>query len=145
MWSSLVMVLVLCQLHDIVHCATLQEEAREKSDEPSLRLSDAADQQTAMVYEESTVYYFITIQKQWKDAKAYCENMGTTLAIITTVKEQKRLMNILLARYHNLPNWWVGSKRNAGEKEWHWLSGEPIPTSPLLWHNTAYEGNGCLK
>ena len=88
-----------------------------------------------------------------KKQKAYCKKINTILVIITTFKEQEKLMKLTQDRYkeyelttYDFLNWWVGARKETAGKEWRWSSGEPVLTEKLKWRQgKGADSVGCLK
>ena len=63
-------------------------------------------------------YKVYTLSKSWKEAKAYCENLGGHLATITSADEQTFIKTFSTGRY------WLGGTDEEKEGTWKWITGE---------------------
>jgi len=69
----------------------------------------------------------------WPEAKRRCEDMGGSLACVTSLEELKFLWK--LANRDHAPDGtccWVGATDEERETEWTWLSGEPFGLRKVL-------------
>ncbi|XP_034161361.2 snaclec agglucetin subunit alpha-2-like [Pangasianodon hypophthalmus] len=95
-------------------------------------------------------YIFISTPLGWREAQSYCRRYYKDLATITTMEENKRLVESGSGSYEN----WIGLRRTSGT--WTWSDGEPltfpnwfgdISVFPIYWDNcavTSYDYSGFL-
>ena len=69
-------------------------------------------------YWNNHYYKVYFISKSWKEAKAYCEDLGGHLATITSADEQTFIKTFSTGRY------WLGGTDEAKEGTWKWITGE---------------------
>jgi hypothetical protein len=66
-------------------------------------------------------YEVINETKRWTDAKLHCESLGGYLATVTSLEEQKFIME-LLSEQGTRSSYWLGGYREGGR--WQWVTGE---------------------
>ena len=75
----------------------------------------------------------------WKEAKAYCENLGGYLVTITSKEEQDTVINLVAEGMQ--AQYWLGGTDEGDEGNWRWITGE----SWDYWYSTVtfnnYQGN----
>lgn len=71
------------------------------------------------------IVYFAT-PATWDAARASCESIGGTLAIIDDLAENNLVATIPPADPTNLPDCWAAGTDAGTEGEWHWLAGGSI-------------------
>ncbi|XP_062454481.1 C-type lectin domain family 17, member A-like [Rhea pennata] len=89
-----------------------------------------------------TCYFFSTDQKAWMDAKLFCTNLSSHLAIINSEQENKFLANQIM----ETQTYWLGLTDMHKEGDWQWVDGRPL--SLRLWssgepNNVGHYGEDC--
>jgi hypothetical protein len=62
----------------------------------------------------------------WNSAKTFCEKLGGHLATITSVEENKAVLDLLLKANKDA---WIGATDKNEEGNWKWVNGEPFSYS----------------
>lgn len=70
------------------------------------------------------IYRVFLKQCTWKEAKAYCESIGGTLAMPKTKEQNENIINI--AKAYNINGLWLGGTDEGHEGTWTWLDETPI-------------------
>lgn len=88
--------------------------------------SQSLDNNSELIKQEFNghLYSLIDEPMSWTEAKAYCENLGGYLAVITDEKEQHFIEEKILQSDTSNRMYWIGGIQNSGE--WTWINGEPF-------------------
>jgi len=84
-------------------------------------------------------YYLISGTLSWYDANAYAQNMGGTLAVITSAEENEIVSQLLNEVV--IGGCWLGAESTSGE--WKWVTGEEFVYSN--WGEGEPNNNGGIE
>ncbi|KAG7221458.1 hypothetical protein INR49_017227 [Caranx melampygus] len=84
-------------------------------------------------------YHFINKSKTWDEAKSYCRDKHTDLAIVYNMSDMKRLQ----CSAGSSPEAWIGLRNRTGEKMWRWsLPGVKYKEDNGKWSNNEPDDPG---
>ncbi|CAJ1084182.1 macrophage mannose receptor 1-like [Xyrichtys novacula] len=91
------------------------------------------------VEEGSGEHIFVSLEKTWYEAQAYCREKYTDLSFITSQSEQNRLQ---AASGQNITTGWIGlHKESINSSVWKWSGGEHITYQNWgYWQPDNYNG-----
>merc|ERR1712042_68178 len=79
----------------------------------------------------TSTYIIVREEATWEEAFKSCENLGGSLATLPSIKDARRLLEMmkLWGNTDSNGHYWVGAKATESGVEWgwKWLSGEAIP------------------
>lgn len=89
-------------------------------------------------------YVAFDLSMTWKEAEAYCERLGGTLATITSAAEQAAVEEIISTGTKKM--YWLGGTDEEKENIWKWVTGEPF----VYWNEStcfdnAFYGENYLQ
>ncbi|XP_026112872.1 CD209 antigen-like protein C [Carassius auratus] len=87
-------------------------------------------------FHQSSLYFFSSEQKNWKESRRYCRERGADLIIINNREEQDFVGNI-----SGSDHFWIGLSDIDEEGRWKWVDGSTLTSG--FWAST--EPNGKEK
>ena len=98
-------------------------------------------------------YWFSSIQRNWGEAKKYCETEEGHLASITNPKIHDYIRSKVKSKHHE--TWfWVGGTDQGNENNWRWTDGSTWvftkwatkqPDNRWWWTWKGWKGEHCLQ
>lgn len=76
------------------------------------------------VIDGSNLYYIVTENLTWEEAKIYCEERDGHLVNIKTLEEEVAIENFILAAQSPSISFWIGGTDRETEGRWKWSNGE---------------------
>ncbi|XP_029441539.1 hepatic lectin-like isoform X2 [Rhinatrema bivittatum] len=83
-------------------------------------------------------YFFYQSELNWMDAKAMCEALNSTLAVINSAQEQY----FISSRCKN-ERYWIGLHDVNKEGDWEWIDGTDYNTSYKFWQENEPNDYHC--
>jgi len=75
---------------------------------------------------DGTCFVYFATPATWDGARAACESIGGTLAVIDDMDENLLVSTIAPADPLALPDIWAAGTDTGTEAEWHWLAGGTV-------------------
>ncbi len=87
----------------------------------------------------SRPYHYINAAMSWPEAQSYCRERFTDLAIVDSMDDVNRLINIMDAGYNG--SVWIGLKKGT-QKHWGWSNGENTTSQYYNWASGQPNADG---
>lgn len=92
-----------------------------------LHIFDITIDADTFIYKNGTIFRVYKQQKSWKDAEAFCESIGGTLAMPKDEEISDFIIDI--AKQYNINGLWLGATNEEDQSTWKWVDGTLMTNS----------------